>query len=286
MGGNRDGLNFEQVGNLAIPLPSETSKQERIADFLDAELASVDALVGAKMRQIALLHERREAIVASRVSELCNDHGSVPLRRIWLGIEQGWSPQCDDAEADRDNWAVLRTSAVSSGRFDPLAHKRLPVDVQPDLRYVINDGDLLLTRGSGSAAMVGVAAVADTDGRRLLLSDLLYRVRLQPGWPSGLVASVIGSRPAREQISLLLRGQSGQTIKLRGQDVGEILIPCVPPDRRGAIAAEIAVTSTSHVSAARKIENSLALLHERRRALITAAVTGRLDLPAAWEAVA
>ncbi|MFY1622805.1 restriction endonuclease subunit S [Micromonospora sp. WMMD735] len=270
----------EDIMRLVVSVP-ERGEQQRIADFLDFELGRTEALKGAKESQIELLRERAEAVVASEISKLFDEYGSVPVRRVWIGIEQGWSPQCEEIDAEPEEWAVLRTSSVSSGVFNPLAHKRLPAHVKPDLRYVIHDGDLLLTRGSGSPTMVGIAAVADTGQRRLLLSDLLYRLRLHAEWPASFVAAVLGARPVRDQISLLLRGQSGQTIKLRGQDVGEILIPRVPENMRAMVAMEVASTHATHNHAVGRIRDGLNLMRERRQALITAAVAGQVDLATA-----
>ncbi|MEH0844945.1 restriction endonuclease subunit S [Micromonospora sp. CPCC 205711] len=270
----------EDILRLVVSVP-ELEEQRRIANFLDSELSRMDRLKEVKESQVRLLRERAEASVASKVSSLFEECGAIPLRRIWTGVEQGWSPQCEDAEAEPESWAVLRTSAVSSGVFNPLAHKRLPADVEPDLRYAIHDGDLLLTRGSGSPAMVGIAAVANTGGRRLLLSDLLYRVRLQPEWPVSFAASILASRPVRDQISLLLRGQSGQTIKLRGQDIGEITVPLAPSDLRVSLTVDIESIYARHRHVARRIEGSLLLMRERRQTLITAAVTGKIDVTTA-----
>ncbi|MET8152002.1 restriction endonuclease subunit S [Actinoplanes sp. NPDC049668] len=278
-------VNPGDIGDFPIDLPP-VEEQRRVAEFLDAELARAGVLRDAKQRQAALLAERAETVLAEKVSELFDAHGSVAMRYLWRGIEQGWSPQCEDAQAGPDEWAVLRTSAVSGGVFDPLAHKRLPADVRPDLRYLLHDGDLLLTRGSGSPAFVGVAAVARPGGRRLLLSDLLYRVRLPDSWPGALLAQLWGSRPVRDQIALLLRGQSGQTIKLRGQDIGEVVVPRVPADARARLAAELEEIRARHAGAAARIGDGLDLMAERRQALITAAVTGRLDVTTARGRVA
>jgi type I restriction enzyme S subunit len=269
-----------EIEGLRTPIPP-VDEQQRIADFLDAEVARIDRLREAKQRQITLLGERAETVFSGKVGELLGTYGSIPMRRLWQGIEQGWSPQCEDAEADPDEWAVLRTSAVSSGTFDPLAHKRMPTDIEPDLRYLIRDGDLLLTRGSGSASLVGVAAVAKPEGRRLLLSDLLYRVRLPETWPGALLAPILSSRLVRDQIALLLRGQSGQTIKLRGQDIGEIVVPFVPVESRLMLANELGHLRAAYSVAISKISDSLDLMVERKQALITATVTGQIDVTTA-----
>jgi type I restriction enzyme S subunit len=61
-GGNREGLNFQSIGNITIPLPT-LSEQERIVKYLDAETGKIDRAIEVKRRQIALLRERREIAI-------------------------------------------------------------------------------------------------------------------------------------------------------------------------------------------------------------------------------
>ncbi len=262
-----------------VPIPDlPIDDQRRIADFLDTETARLDRLVKLRRSQRDLVAERAVEEVAQVVDQQVALHGVLPLRRSAVAIQQGWSPVCDDVEAEPDEWAVLKTSAVSGGRFDPREHKRLPSGVEPDHRCVVMPGDLLLTRGSGSPHLVGVAAVAEPGSRRLLISDLLYRVSMSQGASTQLVAAYLRSRPIRDQVALLMRGQSGQTIKLRSEDVRAIPIPATPLANQAAVFDEI---HAIEAHAADFDEASTAfevLLLERRQALITAAVRGRLDV--------
>ena len=265
-----------------LPLTAPTiDEQRRIADFLDTETVRVDTLLAARAAQVRCLTQLWESRLANQVEFLIASYGVAPLRRITRCIEQGWSPQCDDSVADRDEWAVLKTSAVSSGEFDPLQHKRLPQLLNVDHRYRVFDGDLLLTRGSGSPRHVGVAAIARTDGRKLLLSDLLYRVRLERDWSPKLAAWLLLSKPIRGSMALFFRGQSGQTIKLRADDIRSIEIPAVPSGQQEAVAAHFESDYSDIRASIEAIEVSSSLLNERRQALITAAVTGQIDVTTA-----
>ncbi|MGA4850358.1 restriction endonuclease subunit S [Streptomyces sp. G5(2025)] len=270
----------EELNNVPIPIPPR-DEQRRIAEFLDAEIARIDALLLARDRQLGMLEELWTSRLAAAVETMISSHGLIALRRVIRSVEQGWSPQCEDAIAGPGEWAVLKTSAVSSGSFRHLEHKRLPDDVQPDVRYQIQDGDLLLTRGSGSAELVGVSTVARTEGCNLLLSDLLYRVRTDRGWNPDFISLMLRSSPVRGFMSLLMRGQSGQTIKLRSEDIKGIRVPSVPVEQQAQIAADLAVDERNIGDARAAVEASSALLAERRRALITAAVTGQLDVTTA-----
>lgn len=258
--------------------------QRRIADFLDAETGRLDQLSNARRTQAAKLEELWDARLAAAIDGYARSYGWIPLRRVVTSVEQGWSPQCDDAVAEPDEWAVLKTSAVSSGEFAPLEHKRMPAQLKPETRYQVRDGDILLTRGSGSPELVGMAALARTQGRKLLLSDLLYRVRLQNEWSPEFITLALHSKPVRGLMGLLLRGQSGQTIKLRSEDVRSIEIPAVPIALQGRVATDLAAENQAIRNAKRAIETSLSLLTERRQALITAAVTGEIDVTTAGRA--
>ncbi|MFF6905969.1 restriction endonuclease subunit S [Streptomyces sp. NPDC012389] len=274
---NLASTNSSKIQSFPLPLPP-LKEQRRIADFLDAETARIDSLIDARDRQLEKLKERWSSGLAAQVEQLISDHGLISLRRVIRSVEQGWSPQCEDAIATPDEWAVLKTSAVSSGAFRPLEQKRLPGELRPDVRYQLGDGDLLMTRGSGSPEYVGVPAVVRAEGRKLLLSDLLYRIRTDKGWNSDFVALMLKSSPVRGFMSLLFRGQSGQTIKLRAEDIKAIEVPDAPVDQQERLTKKLSAEERKIEDVRGVIARSSALLAERRQALITAAVTGQLDV--------
>ncbi|MFJ2442023.1 restriction endonuclease subunit S [Streptomyces sp. NPDC087658] len=279
-GSTRSRINLEVAREIRLPVPP-LEEQRRIADFLDAETALVDALSTARDAQVRCLEELWVSRLAHRVETWIAAHDLVPLRRVVESVEQGWSPQCDDIIAAPSEWAVLKTSAVSSGVFKPLEHKRLPDDISPDLRYQIADGDIIMTRGSGSPEHVGIPTVAHPDGRRLLLSDLLYRIRMSQGWSSEFTSLILRSQPVRGFMALLFRGQSGQTIKLRADDIRSIDLPAVPIHLQAQYATDLLKERQALSSAVAALRKSSALLAERRQALITAAVTGQIDVSTA-----
>ncbi|MGI5326678.1 restriction endonuclease subunit S [Actinomadura nitritigenes] len=269
-----------EIEGLCIPVPP-LEEQRRIADFLDVVTVRLNHLSSLRERQMDLIGERIDSELSMRVEALASKNGWVRLKRGIRSIEQGWSPQCHDTNATPDEYAVLKTSAVSSGRFRGERHKLLPPNIDPEFKYLVRDGDLLMTRGSGSRKLVGVAAVARTNGRRLLLSDLLYRIQLDRNWSSDYVANVLASLPVRNQMSLLMRGQSGQTIKLRSEDVKEIPVPQLAGDKQTKWAEEVVRLRVNAGDLLEKLVLSRQLLEERRRAVITAAVTGELDVTTA-----
>lgn len=280
MGSTHKTVYMPDIAGLRVALPP-LDEQRRIADFLDAETARLDQLHKARERQRTVLMQRSQVALAETIQAEAEEYGEITLRRATSRIEQGWSPQCDDQEAAPDEWAILKTSAVSSGTFNPLAHKKLPSTMDPDLRYVLKDGDLLLTRGSGSADLVGMAAVVETGGRKLLLSDLLYRVHLKPHWSTRFVGFALRSLQARQQISLMVRGASGLTAKIRSEDVLSIRVPATPSHRQREATRELERSASEYSRLVGAISRSNQLIAERRQALIIASVTGRFDVTTA-----
>ena len=202
-------------------LTPELEIQQKIADYLDAETARIDAIISKKHRTLLLLDERSQALHDEWYERLSSTYGLVPVRRLTHDIEQGWSPVCDAEPAKHDEWGVIQTSAVSSGRFRVENNKRLPSATERNTRWLLRDGDLLVTRGSGTRSMVGKACVASVGSRILTLSDLVYRVRLTEADPEFVSAALQGS-PVRIQVESSIRTDVGLTLKIRRDDLANV----------------------------------------------------------------
>jgi type I restriction enzyme, S subunit len=270
-------LDLEAFLDTQVKLPVEAC-QRSIADFLDAETARIDALTAKKKRLQTVLDERATGLAAKWVGDLTSRYGSAPLRRWVTRFEQGWSPICDNLPASAAEWGVLKTSAVSSGAFDPNENKRLPSDLEPNHRWAVHDGDLLMTRGSGSATSVGRAAVVRTDHRKLMISDLLYRLHLAR-MNTDFVAMVLRSPQLRQQIEGSIRSDLGQTLKLRSDDILSLMIPAVPYEGQARSLVSLNKQITGYAQIRSACVRQIDLLCEHRQALITAAVTGELEIP-------
>lgn len=273
----RFGLKRDVISQTKIKLPP-LQEQRKIADYLDIETTRIDSLISKKHRLMELLEDRTQALRAEWFNHLSSTYGLVAVRRLTTQIEQGWSPTCDSVPAEEDEWGVIRTSAVSSGTFLAENNKRLPKTTEPEIRWQLCDGDLLITRGSGSRQMVGRACVARVGSRKLTLSDLVYRVRLTRA-DSEYVALAILSSQVREQIENSIRTDTGMTLKIRRDDLADIRIPAVPYEAQSLEAAGLAKGLSLLNETRRVVEKQLDLLAERRKALVTTMVTGEVSVP-------
>lgn len=94
-GASRQGLNFKDLGSMQMPLPS-MPEQERIAAYLDASCAAIDAAVAAKRQQLEALESLRKATITNAVTFGLNpDSTKKPSGVDYLGdIPDHWSAKC------------------------------------------------------------------------------------------------------------------------------------------------------------------------------------------------
>jgi len=95
-------------------------------------------------------------------------------------LQMGWSPQCDKEPAPNDEtWAVLKTTAIQPGDFQPGHNKRLPTHLSARPAIEVRTGDLLLTN-AGPRARCGIPCLVRSTRPRLMLSGKMYRFRPDP----------------------------------------------------------------------------------------------------------
>jgi type I restriction enzyme S subunit len=294
-----------KLGAIAIPtVPLE--EQRAIADFLDRETAKIDSLVTRKRTLIERLKEKRTALISRTVTrglppdaatqaDLDPHPNLKPSGLDWLGalpehwgvarfrallrrLDQGWSPVASSWPAADGEWGVLKLSAARAGAFIPAENKALEEGFDAEGTPTPRAGDLLISR-SNTPDRVGDVGLVRRDYPCLLIPDLLYRAQLlqHKALPDFLCWFLL-SRGARVQIEADARGSSGSMVKLGQGHIRGWLIPYPPLPEQGAIA-DFLDRETAKINAiATKIKAAIERLQEYRTALITAAVTGKIDV--------
>ncbi|WP_373980677.1 restriction endonuclease subunit S [Achromobacter sp. JD417] len=292
----RVGLGQYALDNVELPFPP-LIEQTAIAAFLDRETAKIDALIAEQEKLIALLAEKRQAIISHVVTKGLDPHtpmkdsgvvwlGEVPahwkvlrIKHLVASIEQGWSPQCENFPVDSpDEWGVMKVGCVNGGTFRPEENKKLPQELEPIPAYSLKCGDLLISRAN-TRDLVGSAAVVEENFDTLMLCDKLYRLKLVNGLcdPAHL-AAYLGTPQARSQIELEATGASSSMLNIGQSVILDLpaLVPCVEEQR--AIQQFLRAESERLDSLNTCVNRTVDLLKERRAALITAAVTGQIDV--------
>ncbi|MCX5204210.1 restriction endonuclease subunit S [Streptomyces sp. NBC_00237] len=272
-------FNAERYANIQLQAPA-VEEQRRIADFLDAETARIDRLSFLQAQVMLRLDEREQAQLDLAIDEITGNYGAVPLRRYLLGVQQGSSPQCDNVPAKLDEWGVLKVSALRPGRFAPEENKRLPDDVSPDRTNVVREGDLLITRAN-TPQLVGSTAVVREVRGKLLLSDKIFRVRLDGRVLPKFVELVARGRRTRNLCAVVSNGASQSMANIRFEEVKQWPLPDANLAQQQALVARVSTQGDILEVMRGKVNRQLDLLTERRQALITAAVTGQFDVTTA-----
>lgn len=157
------------------------------------------------------------------------------LRFATTGIEQGWSPQCDNEVADDDRWGVMKVGCVNGDRFDPLENKALPADLDPMPAYELKPGDVLVSRAN-TQELVGSAAVVPEGVRpRLLLCDKLFRIRPQAEVQARFLTYLLRTPAARYQYERDATGASGSMQNIGQDTIKNLSIPLPSTGEQAAI---------------------------------------------------
>lgn len=274
-------MNFanEDLLGMSIKLPP-LDEQRRIADFLDSEVARIEELRVLQTSVLQKLDQRDCVVRDDLIDGLVGQVGELPLRRYVSKIEQGASPSCENFPRGSGGWGVIKLSAVKHGSFFPEENKKLPDDTDPILQYELRDGDLLVSRAN-TPDLVGDVAVVKGAGRGLLLPDLVYRVMMGREIRTDFAAQVFLSTRVRGLIQATARGSSQSMVKLRGEDIRGWPVPQATGKQQEEFVSALRSQLESSANLRVVVDRQLTLLAERRQALITAAVTGQIDVTTA-----
>lgn len=282
-------LSREVLGAIMVPLPP-TDEQRAIADYLDRETAQIDALVAKQEEFIRLLRERRSGIIAASVAGLDIGDDRADSGASWLGVPpQGW------VRAQVKHFGAVTLGKMLQGNdcgSDVVARYLRAANVQPDGVLALDDvksmwfnprelRSLELRAGDVVVVEGGIGGY----GRAAFIAETL------DGW--GFQNSINRIRPFDENEGrylayfLIMARQKGfitaycnivSMPHLTAEKLAAMPIFLPPPDAQREIADRLD-SQTSRIDALiAKAEEHIALAKERRSALITAAVTGQIDV--------
>jgi type I restriction enzyme S subunit len=295
------GLSMDLVGNLRTVLPPP-DEQRTIASFLDTETSKIDSLVSEQRRLIELLKEKRQAVISHAVTKGLDPSvpmkdsgiewlGEVPehwsvlplhrlvqdLRRITYGIVQPRKP-------DKNGRFMIRNQDFTNGWADPETIFRVSDTIEePYVRARFKTGDLLMTIVGAGIGNVGM--IPDwLDGANT--TQNIARIAVDPAkaHPS-FVAAVLSGPIGRQCIEYYSKGAAQPSLNLG--HLREFVVTVPPLNEQGDIAAVIQSRANPMDTLLSEAERAIELLQERRTALISTAVTGKIDVREfATEAVA
>lgn len=275
----------------AIYLASPPLDEQRaIAAFLDRETARIDALIEKKERQIELLQEKRTALISRAVTRGLNpDVKMKPSGIEWLGeIPEHWEVKRlkflvseplkyganEAAELDAPTLPryIRITDVDENGRLREETFKSIPEEIARP--YLLRDGDLLLAR---SGATVGKSFYYEPSWGRAAYAGYLIRARFNS---AKMMPRYVNYFTSSHQYWEWLNSSFIQaTIQNVSAEKYANLMVTVPPfEEQKAIIDYLDREAARIGTLIKKIQESIEKLREYRTALISAAVTGEIDV--------
>jgi len=281
-------INRESLKAVMLAVPP-SSEQSSIVGFLDRETAKIDALVGEQQRLIELLKEKRQAVISRAVTKGLNPHAPMKPSGIeWLGDVP-------------EQWEVLQLGKIcrkvaDGPHFSPtyvdegvlfLSGRNIRVDrwSLEDVKFIsVEDceefdksvvpevGDVLYTKGGTT----GIARAVDiTERFQVWVHVAVLKLRREIALPD-YVALALNSTGSYEQSQLFTKGATNQDLGLTR--MVKIYITLPPLDVQTAIVEYLRDETKIIDNLMSEAEHAIDLLQERRTALISAAVTGKIDV--------
>ncbi len=259
------------------------AEQVAIAAFLDRETAKIDALVAEQERLIELLKEKRQAVISHAVTKGLNPDAPMKDSGIeWLGeVPAHWSVshsrrmfkvRSEPAQTgDRMLTASQKYGVLYQSDFVEMEGRRVVEVIMgvENLKHVEPD-DFIISMRSFQGGIEWCRLRGSTSFHYVMLTPVKW---VYPPFFAHLLKSSVYIQALRTTTDLIRDGQ-----ELRFSNFAQVDLPVVPFDEQKQIAVFLDRETTDIDALVVTAERAIALLQERRSALISAAVTGQIDV--------
>ena len=281
---------WAEAGNVYLPVPPLT-EQSAIAAFLDHETVKIDALIAEQEKLIALLAEKRQATISHAVTRGLNPEAPMKDSGVaWLGEVPGhWRTGKIQSFARRESghtpsrqrpdfWEnctipwfsladVWQIREGNAKYVHETKEKISELGIANSSARLLPAGTVLLSR----TASVGYSAIMGCD--MATTQDFVNWVCGHDLLPEFLLHVLRSMRP---EFDRLMMGSTHQTIYM--PDVAKLMMTLPPLSEQKEIVEFVEQEAIKFDALRAEAERAIALLKERRAAVIAAAVTGQIDV--------
>jgi type I restriction enzyme S subunit len=282
--GTQQNIGMNTLENLTVCYPP-IEEQNKIANFLGHETAKIDTLIDKQQQLIKLLKEKRQAVISHAVTRGLNpdapmkdsgvewlgevpEHWSVKYIKHLSTVKRGASPRpIEDTRYFNDNgdYAWVRIADVSkAGMYLTSTTQRLS-DLGASLSVKLEVGQLFVS----IAGTVGKPCI--TISKACIHDGFVYFPKLRIN--NKFLYYIFEAGEA-----YLGLGKMGTQLNLNTETVGGIKIGLPPLNEIGEIISAIEYSNAKYDELISKANESIGLMQERRTALISSAVTGKIDV--------
>ena len=286
--GTQLNLNTDTVGGIKIGCTTN-DELNHIVDFLDHETAKIDTLIEEQQSLIRLLQEKRQAVISHAVTKGLNPDAPMKDSGVeWLGeVPEHWAITPLRHLTYEVTVGIVVTPAKyyqDSGIpcFRSLNVKENRV-LENDFVYISEESNEILKKSQLQtndivvvrSGQPGTAAVVGEKYNGVNCIDLII-IRQSPKFDSHFLCYQLNSEFIKYQVAM---GSGGAIQQHFNVEIAKSLIICDPPlEEQTQIRKFIKRQSTKYQELIDDAESQVTLLQERRTALISAAVTGKIDV--------
>jgi type I restriction enzyme S subunit len=297
VGSTMPNLSEELIGDLPMPIPPSVTEQRSLLSALNVESSRIDALIAKKTRFIELLKEKRQALITHAVTKGLDPDAKMKDSGVeWIGdVPAHWNTaqlgkisvaRCDgpfgsglkSEHYTEHGTRVIRLQNIGWAEFKgDDAVFIAPEYWRDDLGggHEVIPGDVLIAGLGDDKNPLGRACIApDEIGEAIVKADC-YRFRMGHRATPRYVALTL-SATSRAECGYLATGATRDRLNLTLASARTIPLP--PLEEQREIVRTIGVRMSRIDLLVHSTDRSICLLKERRAALITAAVTGQIDL--------
>ena len=285
-----DSLRRPLFTNFPVVLPTE-AEQESISQFVETEASKIDSLVAEQRRLIELLKEKRQAVISHAVTKGLNPHAPMKPSGIeWLGdVPEHWSVAAVRFRYTVQLGKMLDTEKITGKHLKPYLRvfdvqwgtiniDDLPqMDFDPSIqnRFRLTPGDLLINEGG---SYPGRSAIWNGDLEECYFQKALHRLRpCDPTMDTARFFFYIMAWATTHGV--FTAGGNESTIEhLPAERFRKYRFGFPPMSEQLAIAEFLDSELGGLDALTAEAERAIELLQERRTALISATVTGRIDV--------
>jgi type I restriction enzyme S subunit len=263
-------------------------EQTAIATFLDRETAKIDALIAEQQRFIELLQEKRQAVISHAVTKGLNPDAPMKDSGIeWLGeVPEHWAMKrlkhvspyltvgivvTPSTYVTDDGLPFIYGGDIREGVIDWEGSRRIsPESSCLQSKTQLRAGDLLMVR-VGAPGVTAVVPPPCEGGN--CASVMLIR---QGTFSSQWLCYLLNTRVVRFQVEVVQYGAAQEQFNI--SHAVNFWMPVPPIEEQNQIAAALDAETNTSDSLIAEAQHAITLLQERRSALISAAVTGQIDV--------
>lgn len=292
--GLRKILSYSELKNKPIVVPP-LAEQERIAAFLDAECAEIDAVLEKTRASIEEYKKLKQAVITQAVTKgVRGDRpmkdsgiewiGDIPAewsvvrqKYFWNTIESGVSVNAADKPVDNsEQYGVLKTSAVSKFMFIPTEHKQVNLEEYGRVSCPVRADSIIASR-MNTPELVGACGYVQNNYPNLFLPDRLWQITFKDELSPKYAWYYLSGIRVRQYISSLSTGTSSSMQNISQSQYGNIFITIPSIGEQSEIAKYLDEKCNSVDALIAKKQQYLTEIENYKKSLIYEYVTGKRE---------